>query len=187
MKAIRRLHSIGINRNLCAFPEWRRRINKFRQVPSSRTVSSSPILSSSKSHSPPQLMHGMKVVELASVLAGPTVCQFFAELGKGHKVENTTTKGDVTRTWKLSSEFRFNSHLIFSCCNVGRKVSSKLERPKRFRTIHEIVKDADVVIASYKPGDAEKLQVDYNTLSTITQTDLCPNNRLWLGRQSRWL
>ena len=30
-----------------------------------------------------------------------------------------------------------------------------------------MVADADVVVASYKPGDAEKLQVDYNTLSKI--------------------
>ena len=74
-------------------------------------------------------MHGMKVVELASVLAGPTVCQFFAELGaKVIKVENTTTKGDVTRTWKLSSESSDSTVTsYFSCCNVGKESLAKLK------------------------------------------------------------
>ena len=42
------------------------------------------------------------VVELASVLAGPAVGMFFAELGaKVIKIENKVTEGDVTRRWKL--------------------------------------------------------------------------------------
>ena len=47
----------------------------------------------------------LKVVELASVLAGPTVGLFFAELGADVlKVENATTGGDVTRNWKTPNE-----------------------------------------------------------------------------------
>lgn len=54
---------------------------------------------------PKAMMEGMLVVELANVLAGPTVCQFMAELGATViKCENSSTKGDVTRTWKLPSE-----------------------------------------------------------------------------------
>jgi len=33
--------------------------------------------------------------------------------------------------------------------------------------VHKLIKCADVVIASYKPGDAEKLGVDYATLSVL--------------------
>jgi len=48
---------------------------------------------------------GLKVVELASVLAGPSVGLFFAELGaEVIKIENKKTGGDVTRSWKLPSE-----------------------------------------------------------------------------------
>ncbi len=47
----------------------------------------------------------LKVVELASVLAGPAVGMFFAELGaEVIKIEHKKTGGDVTRTWKLNSE-----------------------------------------------------------------------------------
>ena len=47
------------------------------------------------------MLEGLKVLELASVLAGPGVGQFFAELGaEVIKVENLKTGGDVTRPWK---------------------------------------------------------------------------------------
>jgi len=47
----------------------------------------------------------LKVLELASVLAGPQVGSFFSELGASvTKIENKTTGGDVTRNWKLDSE-----------------------------------------------------------------------------------
>ena len=40
----------------------------------------------------------LKVIELAGVLAGPTVGMFFAELGaKVIKIENAKTGGDMTR------------------------------------------------------------------------------------------
>lgn len=46
----------------------------------------------------------IRIVELASVLAGPSVGMFFAELGaEVLKIENPAG-GDVTRSWKLSSE-----------------------------------------------------------------------------------
>ena len=45
----------------------------------------------------------LRVIELASVLAGPQVGQFFAELGaEVLKIESPA--GDVTRTWKTSAE-----------------------------------------------------------------------------------
>jgi crotonobetainyl-CoA:carnitine CoA-transferase CaiB-like acyl-CoA transferase len=45
------------------------------------------------------------VLELSSVLAGPAVGMFFAELGaRVIKVENPALGGDTTRKWKLLSE-----------------------------------------------------------------------------------
>jgi crotonobetainyl-CoA:carnitine CoA-transferase CaiB-like acyl-CoA transferase len=46
------------------------------------------------------MLKDLFVLELASVLAGPSVGQFFAELGATVlKVEPPRTKGDVTRRW----------------------------------------------------------------------------------------
>ena len=50
------------------------------------------------------IFKGLKVIDLSTVLAGPSVGTFFAELGaKVVKVE-APGKGDVTRSWKLASE-----------------------------------------------------------------------------------
>ena len=57
------------------------------------------------------IFSNLKVIELAGVLAGPSVGVFFSELGaKVIKIENKKTQGDVTRTWKISSEEKGNSY-----------------------------------------------------------------------------
>lgn len=109
---------------------------------------------------------GLKVVELASVLAGPGVGQFFAELGaEVIKVENLKTGGDVTRTWRGKYEDTFANSAYFTSVNWGKKsLAVDLSRPEGKAIVQQLSGAADIVIASYKPGDAEKLGVDYESL-----------------------
>ncbi|MDX5435772.1 MAG: CoA transferase, partial [Pontibacter sp.] len=112
----------------------------------------------------------MLVLELASVLAGPSVGQFFAELGaQVLKVENAATHGDVTRSWKLGSEpADTDTPAYFCAANWGKSsLALNLAEPEQLQQLYTYVKRADVVIASYKPGDAEKLKVDYKTLQDL--------------------
>ncbi|HEX6227805.1 MAG TPA: CoA transferase, partial [Chryseolinea sp.] len=111
----------------------------------------------------------LKVLELASVLAGPSVGQFFAELGaEVIKVENLLTGGDVTRTWKVEGEDTDDRSSYFCSVNWGKKsIAIDLNRNEGREIIYNLIADIDVVIASYKAGDAEKLGVDYKTLSSV--------------------
>ncbi|HEY9048425.1 MAG TPA: CoA transferase [Ohtaekwangia sp.] len=111
----------------------------------------------------------LKVLELASVLAGPSVGQFFAELGaEVIKVENPATGGDVTRTWKLAGERTGDRSAYFCSVNWGkRSVTLDLHDEQDRARVYDLALKADVVIASYKPGDAEKLGVDYETLAKL--------------------
>ncbi|MGZ3862725.1 MAG: CaiB/BaiF CoA transferase family protein [Bacteroidia bacterium] len=112
----------------------------------------------------------LKVVELAGVLAGPSVGLFFAEQGaEVIKIENKKTGGDVTRSWKLPNEDK-NSELsaYFLSVNFLKKhlfldLSSESDHKKCIAQI----KNADVVIVNYKKGDDKKLKLDYNTLKKI--------------------
>lgn len=116
------------------------------------------------------IFSGLKVIELASVLAGPSVGQFFAELGSEViKIENPATAGDVTRSWKLASEPADSSvSAYFVAVNMGkRSLVMDLRRSEDLQRLYELVKTADIVIASYKPGDAEKLKVGYEQLREI--------------------
>jgi crotonobetainyl-CoA:carnitine CoA-transferase CaiB-like acyl-CoA transferase len=109
----------------------------------------------------------LKVIELASVLAGPGVGQFLAELG-ATVVKIESPAGDVTRSWKGAGEKTDDRSAYFCAVNWGKKsVVLDLTLPEGIRQLHALVEEADIVLASYKPGDAEKLKVDYKALSAI--------------------
>jgi crotonobetainyl-CoA:carnitine CoA-transferase CaiB-like acyl-CoA transferase len=115
-------------------------------------------------------LKGLKVLELASVLAGPTVGMFFAELGASViKVENNTTDGDVTRKWKLPKEdSETDISGYFSSVNWGKKsIALNLCEQEGLDIIYKLVAQCDIVLVSYKPGDAEKLFVDYPKMKEI--------------------
>src|SRR4051812_26098105 len=115
------------------------------------------------------MLKDLKVLELASVLAGPSAGQFFAELGaEVIKVENINTGGDVTRTWRLAGEQNDDRSAYFCSVNWGKKsLAVNLSTTEGKKIVHQLAKQADIIIASYKPGDAEKLGVDYKTLSSL--------------------
>jgi len=117
------------------------------------------------------MLNGLKVLELASVLAGPGVGQFFAELGaQVIKVENLKTDGDVTRTWKGRDEQTDDRSAYFCSVNWGKKsIAIDLNSSEGKSIVQQLAKNSDIVIASYKPGDAEKLGVSYHQLRTNNQ------------------
>lgn len=115
------------------------------------------------------MLSDLKVLELASVLAGPSVGQFFAELGaEVIKIENLKTGGDITRTWKGAGEQTDDRSAYFCSVNWGKKsVAIDLSTPDGKRIVQKLAAKSDVVIASYKPGDAEKLGVSYEQLKSF--------------------
>ena len=115
---------------------------------------------------------GLKVVELASVLAGPAVGMFFAELGANViKVENKTTGGDVTRNWKLPSEDKSTFHSAYFCSVNWKKriILKDLKDPEERSEVLELIQKADVVISNFKPSSAQKMGLDYKSLKKINK------------------
>lgn len=112
------------------------------------------------------MLGNIKVLELASVLAGPGVGQFFAELGaEVIKVENLKTGGDVTRTWKGNGELTDDRSAYFCSVNWGKKsIAVDLTIAEGKSIVQKLAAKSDIIIASYKPGDAEKLGVSYDQL-----------------------
>jgi crotonobetainyl-CoA:carnitine CoA-transferase CaiB-like acyl-CoA transferase len=112
----------------------------------------------------------LKVVELASVLAGPAVGLFFAELGaEVLKIENKRTGGDVTRSWRLPGEdpaapgsayyAAVNWHKTVWMCDLN-------EAGDRDRVL-EAIRGADIVISNFRKDAAISMGVDYTALSQL--------------------
>ncbi len=111
----------------------------------------------------------LKVLELSSVLAGPAVGMFFAELGaQVTKIENKTTGGDVTRSWKMAGEVNErNLSAYYHTVNWNKEtrfldLANKTNRD----LLDKLLAVTDILISNFKPGSAEKLKLDYPSLKT---------------------
>ncbi len=116
------------------------------------------------------MLSKLKIIELAGVLAGPSVGMFFAELGaQVVKVENLRTGGDITRSWRLPSEDPAVEVSAYYCAaNWGKQVVfADLQQTADRQYIYTLLADADVVIVNFKQGDDLKLGMDYNTLAAL--------------------
>lgn len=116
------------------------------------------------------VLEGVNVLELASVLAGPSVGMFLAELGASVlKIENPNTGGDVTRSWKMASEPEDNrGSSYFNAINWGKTsqmIDLKAEEGKE--SVYELIQESEIFLVSFKPGDAKKLGLDYESVRKI--------------------
>ena len=112
----------------------------------------------------------LKVIELSSVLAGPSVGLFFLELGANViKIENKNTKGDVTRSWKLKTENeKETSSAYYWSVNTGKKsILLDIKNPIDLKKVYAFIKKADILITNFKTGDDIKLKLDYKTVKKI--------------------
>lgn len=116
------------------------------------------------------ILKGIKVLDLSSVLAGPSVGMFLAELGADVlKIENPNTNGDITRQWKCPTE---DKDLSFSAYYLSVNAFKKIEflnlnEPTSIQKIHQFILETDIVLCNFKSGDDKKYQLDYDTLKNI--------------------
>lgn len=119
------------------------------------------------------MFKGLKVIELASVLAGPDVGMFFAELGaKVIKVENKLTDGDVTRKWKSVKEDGQSSvSAYFSSVNYNKEyLLFDFTSSEELLKVKELIRCADIVISNFKSKSAIKFGLDYKSLKSNNPT-----------------
>ena len=120
--------------------------------------------------SSPHPLHGVKVVELARILAGPWAGQVLADLGADVvKVEGPG--GDDTRTWGppfVDDPGGGRSAGYYHACNRGKRlVVADFATPEGQATVRGLVTQADVLIENFKVGGLAKYGLDYAALSAI--------------------
>ena len=114
---------------------------------------------------------GLKVLELARVLAGPWAGQILADLGADViKVEGP--EGDGTRQWGPPWVERDGERAAayYHSTNRGKRgIVADFRDPGDLARVKALAADADVVIENFKTGALAKFGLDYGSLSGANQ------------------
>lgn len=113
---------------------------------------------------------GLKVVELARVLAGPWAGQILADLG-AEVVKVESPEGDDTRRWGppfVENPDGTRDAAYFHAANRGkRSVTADFRTEKGQALVLGLARDADVLIENFKLGGLAKYGLDYESLRQV--------------------
>jgi crotonobetainyl-CoA:carnitine CoA-transferase CaiB-like acyl-CoA transferase len=117
---------------------------------------------------------GLRVLELARVLAGPWIGQTLADLG-AQVIKVESPDGDETRRWGppflTNADGSAADAAYFHSCNRGKEslVLDFRKAPDRERVVR-LAREADVLIENFKVGGLEKYGLDYASLAPLNPT-----------------
>lgn len=117
-------------------------------------------------------LKGLKVVELARILAGPWIGQTLADLG-AQVIKVEAPEGDDTRRWGPPFIDRPRADgtteqvaAYFHAANRGKtSVTCDFGNPDDMARLNALIDGADVVIENFKLGGLKKFGLDYETLA----------------------
>lgn len=114
-------------------------------------------------------LHGLKVVELARILAGPWAGQSLADLG-AEVIKVEAPSGDDTRTWGPPFIERDGDRTAayYYATNRGKQtVVADFRTEEGRKVVRDLVADADILIENFKVGGLKKYGLDYDSLKKV--------------------
>lgn len=111
-------------------------------------------------------LEGLRVVELARILAGPWAGQTLADLG-AEVIKVEAPQGDDTRRWGPPFIERDGEQVAayFHSANRGkRSVTADFRTPEGQARVRALLADADILIENFKVGGLAKYGLDYDSL-----------------------
>ncbi len=118
-----------------------------------------------------QPLKGVKVLEMARILAGPWIGQVLSDLGATViKVESAT--GDDTRGWgpPFIERGETPSAAYFYTCNRGKKsIAVDISTAEGQAEVKALAAEADVFIENFKVGGLEKYGLDFASLHKLNK------------------
>ncbi|MEM4036131.1 MAG: CoA transferase [Fervidicoccaceae archaeon] len=110
-------------------------------------------------------LSGVRVLDFSRVLAGPFATMILGDLG-ADVVKVEPPQGDDTRYWS-PPEIRGIAAYFLSTNRNKRSIVIDLKKPESRLVVERLAKWADIVVENFRPGVAERLGIDYATLSRI--------------------
>ena len=117
----------------------------------------------------PKPLTGLRVLELARILAGPWAGQMLADLGADVIKVERKGAGDDTRGWGppfvQGTDDKHIGSAYFHSANRGkRSIELDFESAEGQRIVHKLAKRSDVLIENFKVGGLAKFGLDYESL-----------------------
>lgn len=115
---------------------------------------------------------GLKVLELARVLAGPWAGQILADLG-ADVIKVESPEGDGTRQWgppwveRAGADGKVQREAAYyHACNRGkRSIIADFSNGNDLNRVLDLAREADVLIENFKTGGLAKFGLDYASLA----------------------
>lgn len=122
-------------------------------------------------------LHGIRVLELARILAGPWIGQLMADLG-ADVVKIEAPEGDDTRSWGPpfveAADGGALSAAYFHSCNRGkRSIIADFREPEGRALVMRLASHADVVVENFKVGGLVKYGLDAASLRAAFPRLIC--------------
>src|SRR3989304_997217 len=112
--------------------------------------------------SPPPL-EGLRVLELAHLIAGPMCGMSLADMGADVVKVESRDAPDAGRT--VYRSFRGGEGVLHLTVNRNKRaVCVDLRRAEGLAVFHRLAERADVIIEAFRGGVAERLGIDYKSL-----------------------
>ena len=120
----------------------------------------------------PPPLSGLRVLELARILAGPWAGQILADLGADVIKVERPGQGDDTRSWGppfvTSADGGSLGAAYYHAANRGkRSVAIDFETEDGRAIVRRLASEADVVIENFKQGGLRKFGLDYDSLAAL--------------------
>lgn len=112
---------------------------------------------------------GLKVVELARILAGPWIGQSLADLG-AEVIKVESPEGDDTRRWgpPFIERDGDKTAAYYYAANRGKTcVTADFRTEEGKQTVLDLIRGADILIENFKGGGLAKYGLDYDSLKEI--------------------
>ena len=109
---------------------------------------------------------GIKVIELAQIMAGPTCGMLLADMGADVIKVEKLPGGDDTRSY---GEPAINGEsAAFMILNRNKRgIAVNLKKPGGLEVVKKLLADADVVTENYRKGTLEKLGLGFDVLHAL--------------------
>jgi len=107
-------------------------------------------------------LHGLRVVDLTRVLAGPYCTMLLGDMGADVIKVEEPSRGDDTRSW---APFAGTESTFFLGMNRSkRSIGLDLKSDEGAATARKLIRAADVLIENFRPGSLRKLRLDYESV-----------------------